>query len=64
MNIRRGLFRLWLIASALWLAFAIGVPAGAADHFPWMVIPVALAVSAAALGLGSAMVWAFGGFRR
>lgn len=61
MNVKRGLFRLWIVVSVLWLAlcaaFSGGLPR--AENVPLILTPPLLL-----LGLGWAAVWAFAGFRR
>jgi hypothetical protein len=49
LRVARGLFRLWLVLSVLWIG-GVGV-------VTWRVPPAFL------LALGSALVWAFRGFR-
>jgi hypothetical protein len=61
MNIRRGLFRLWIVLSALWIGLGLVLSHGfpAIADLPLVVVPPAVLFV-----LGWAGVWAFSGFKR
>ena len=70
LRVARGLFRLWLVLSVLW----IGVVGLATWRIAWRiadpaafvlaeVLPLALVPPVFVLALGSALMWAFRGFR-
>jgi len=71
-RVTRGLFRLWLVLSVLWIgvvglafwrtALRIADPAVAAFVLT-EVLPLALVPPVFVLALGAALVWAFKGFR-
>jgi hypothetical protein len=70
-HLRRMLFRLWIVGSALWLAYFIGGmllnPPGPPPVLPHVLgILVAFGVIPAlgVLMVGAGFVWAFGGFDR
>jgi hypothetical protein len=60
MNFKRGLFRLWIVLSLLWLAlcalFSGGLPR--LENVPLILTPPLIL-----LALGWAAVWAFSGFK-
>jgi hypothetical protein len=73
LRVARGLFRLWLLLSALWVAGAEEYPAAKAAASKaaaedrraviWHFSLLAFLPPAFVLALGSALVWAFRGFR-
>jgi len=65
LRVARGLFRLWLVLSVLWIG---GVAILAWESFPgipsiWVISGGALVPPAFVLALGSALVWAFRGLK-
>jgi hypothetical protein len=60
MNWTKGLFRLWIVVSALWIIFMLGFAAGENPNF-WQ---FALIPPLAVLAVGAALVWAVKGFRK
>ena len=71
LRVARGLFRLWLVLSVLWIG-GVGVMTwldvtsrsrGLAWADTWFASVVAVVPPVLLLALGSALVWAFRGFR-
>jgi len=66
LRVARGLFRLWLVLSVLWIG-AVGLAtwriADPAAFVLTEVLPLALAPPVFVLVLGAALMWAFRGFR-
>jgi hypothetical protein len=66
LRVARGLFRLWLVLSVLWIG-GVGIvawlewPSGDKAVFLWL---LAFVPPAFLLALGSALVWASRGFRQ
>jgi hypothetical protein len=64
MNLRRGLFRLWLVGSALFVLAVAFVNYDEIDDLASFgrVAATAISIPLAILGFGTALVWALSGF--
>jgi hypothetical protein len=66
MRVTRGLFRLWLVLSVVWIGGAFVVMAyKTRELLEWLLASsvVGIVPPLLVLALGSALVWAFRGFR-
>jgi len=64
MNLRRGLFRLWLVGAALWVLAVAFVNYDEIEDLASLgrVAATAISIPLAILGFGTALVWALSGF--
>jgi hypothetical protein len=64
MNLRRGLFRLWIVGSALFVLAVAFLSYGDIEDWASLarVAAIALGIPLAVLGFGTALVWALSGF--
>lgn len=64
MNLRRGLFRLWIVGAALWVLAVAFINYDEIEDWASLarVAAFALSIPLAVLGFGTALVWALTGF--
>lgn len=63
MNIRRGLFRLWIITAATWVGVLIVFWWVEEGIIPWIILVAIIGPPVAALAIGKAVFWIVGGFK-
>jgi hypothetical protein len=63
-NLRRGLFRLWIVGAALWVLAVAFINYDEIEDWASLarVAAFALSIPLAVLGFGTALVWALTGF--
>jgi hypothetical protein len=63
-NLRRGLFRLWIVCAALFVLAVVFVNYDGIEDWASLgrVAGIALGIPLAVLGFGTALVWALSGF--